>query len=87
MWTSYFAQLLQLVMFAVMISVSRELDDSRRLNPGSSEETKGESAFGGLSPQRREWAEKSVAGYIRQQERKWRRWDEVMFKARRTGGS
>jgi len=38
--------------------------------------------FANLSPQRCRWAKKSVEGYIRQQERKWQRWDEALFKAK-----
>jgi len=38
--------------------------------------------FANLSPQRRRWAKKSVEGYIRQQERKWQRWDQALFKAK-----
>jgi len=37
------------------------------------------SEFPALSPERREWAKKAVEGYIRGQEKKWRRWDEKMF--------
>jgi len=44
-------------------------------------------AFTSLSPMRRQWAEKAVAGYIRQQEKKWRRWDQAMFKAKYSSGS
>ena len=34
--------------------------------------------------QRKEWAEKAVEGYKKAQERKWRNWDEIMFKTKLT---
>ena len=82
MWTSYFTQFLRLVMIGVVLTVSRELDGRRPTPSNPLPPTEEAETFSTLSPQRREWAERSVAGYIRQQEKKWRRWDEAMFKAR-----
>ena len=82
MWTSYFEFLLRFMLMGMVLRASYELErpQSARLNP--SPEIESQTSLSTLSPLRREWAEKSVAGYIRQQEKKWRRWDEAMFKAK-----
>ena len=87
MWTSYFEFFLRFMLVGLVLRISYELDSpqSVRLNPSS--EAKNQDSLSALSPLRREWAEKSVAGYIRQQEKKWRRWDEAMFKAKYSPGS
>lgn len=87
MWTSYFEFFLRFMLVGLVLRISYELErpQSARLNP--SPELKTPDSLSALSPLRREWAEKSVAGYIRQQEKKWRRWDEAMFKAKYSPGS
>ena len=87
MWTSYFEFFLRFMLVGLVLRISYELDSPQnaRLNPSS--EAKNQDSLSALSPLRREWAEKSVTGYIRQQEKKWRRWDEVMFKAKYSLGS
>ena len=87
MWTSYFEYFLRLIVMGLLLRVSYELEKPQNTRPNPLLATKAEEPFGTLSPLRQEWAEKSVAGYIRQQEKKWRRWDEAMFKAKYSPGS
>lgn len=70
MWNEYFA----LMVMAALLRVSYELTKSKSNNPGLSEKLTSE-----LTPQQREWAAKSVRGYIVSQEKRWRHWNEAMF--------
>jgi|GEM_PF-2387117 len=88
MWTDFraFQGLLYFMVMAAVLRFSWELGREHSSAAGSEPLVVGsnpkEERFPSLSPQRQNWAKKSVEGYIRQQEKKWQRWDEALFKAK-----
>jgi hypothetical protein len=70
MWSEYFA----LMLMAVLLRTSHELTKPKSNDPDLSKNSTSE-----LTPQQKEWADKSVRGYIASQERKWHHWNDTMF--------
>jgi hypothetical protein len=82
MWNAEFSKMLTLVVMASLLRVAWELSRQRRpgIEPGSLYPSAAANPDGAeLTPQQREWAEKAVKRYAEAQEKKWRRWNEVMF--------
>jgi hypothetical protein len=82
MWTDYFSSSLMLVTMAMMLRASFELQA-----PSPAPEAALMPAIVPSTPEewrikREEWSRKAVEGYARAQEKKWRNWDETMFKAK-----
>ena len=82
MWTSYFEYFLTLTLAAVLLRVSYELERPQGMALNPSTVVKGKEGLSALSPQRQEWAKKATQAYAAAQEKKWRRWDQAMFKAK-----
>ena len=80
MWIDDFQFLLTFTLMAALLRLSYELQRPLVVVSNPSPAVKEKEDFAALSPQRRKWAKKSVEGYIRQQEKKWQRWDEKMFR-------
>lgn len=65
-----------LMVMAALLRLSHEL---ARPGPSPSLLREADPSPTDITPQQREWAEKSVSRYAAVQERKWRRWNEAMF--------
>ena len=83
MWTDDFFFLLPFLFMAGLLRLTYEVERGMVVGSNLTSTPKEEEDFPNLSPQRREWAKKSVEGYIRQQEKKWQRWDEKLFVSNR----
>lgn len=94
MWSSYFPQMLFYMVMAALMRMAYELArpaaahgelqpatspavTEEELQPMTAPVTTDDS---GLTPQQREWSDRAVQRYAESQERKWRRWNEAMFK-------
>jgi hypothetical protein len=79
MWTDYFRFLGTWVIVAMMLRASFELQRPSSTPQIPSFLAKNEEEW---AERRKEWSRKAVEGYVRSQEKKWRKWDETMFKAK-----
>lgn len=75
MWTEQFASMLMLIVMSALLRASYKLTRPTPHNPGIGMAPNTE----GLTLQQREWADKAAKRYAESQEKKWRRWNEVMF--------
>jgi len=82
MWTDHFGSFLMLLTMTIMLRTSFELK-----RPSSAPQI---ASMPSLLPKdeeewrekRKEWSRKAIGGYAKAQEKKWRNWDEAMFKAK-----
>lgn len=79
MWNEQFQSIFTMIMMAVMLRTSYELTLTK-LNKGTYLIERASKPTN-ITPQQKEWAEKSVQQYAAAQEKKWRNWNEAMFEA------
>jgi hypothetical protein len=81
-WTDHLGSLLVLLTMAALLRSSFELRRPSSVPavvalPSVSSEAEEERA-----EKREEWSRNAIEGYARAQEKKWAKWDDVMFKAK-----
>lgn len=84
MWTNALPQMFFYIVMAAMVRMIYDLSSSpaagaeARHMPATMAAAPGD--YDGLTHQQREWADRAVERYRETQGKKWRRWNEVMFK-------
>lgn len=88
MWGDDFTEMIGLLVMATLLRVVYELNRKKATQHSAMEVLPQTAADDNLEPdltsQQKAWAEKAVKRYAEAQEKKWRRWNEVMFEAKQS---